>query len=167
MTAPKTSKFLLDLMGRYVDLALADLPEPKPTRVIRTQPGSVATWDGAKEGQLWIRLQGLSPTPAATPARMNGADLCAVAEWVATFQIGIIRCAATMDSRGNPPSPEAITADGVEGIDDMASILRTLADARWTRSVMTWTPTGPEGGFHGGYWTFTVAMPNLLGQEEG
>lgn len=158
------SSTLLDLMKDYADRSTEAL-DPMPSRVITVQPGATATWDGCKEGQLWVRLSGVEPIPMSTPARRTGADLCSVPEWIATFQVGIIRCAATMDSRGNPPPARHIIDDGTQGIEDMMDLLKVLADHPRTRSVTVWTPAGPEGGMHGGYWTFTVAVPNVLGED--
>lgn len=135
---------------------------PAPDRVIEVQPGRAAAWDGNCDGQLWTRLVGFAPGAGSTPERRHGADLCAVPVFVVTLEMGIIRCAAQMDNRGNPPAPGKITRDGHQSIDDLSAILGVLKCNPRTRSVTSWTPTGPDGGYHGGYWTFTVEVSNCI-----
>lgn len=161
LSVEKFSTSLIALIESYTTEASRSVT-PSPDRVIAVQPGQAAAWDGNCDGQLWTRLVGFEPSPSATPARRHGADLCAVPVWVVTLELGIIRCAAQMDNRGKPPSGERIAEDGHQSIDDLSALLGVLQCHPRTRSVSSWTPRGPEGGFHGGYWTFTVEMSNCI-----
>lgn len=159
------STSLIDMMESYTREAQRAL-SPAPDRVILVQPGQSAAWDGNCDGQLWTRLSGFAPGPGSSPDRRHGVDLCAVPVFTVTLEMGIIRCAAQMDNRGKPPSGDRITEDGHQSIDDMSALLGVLSCHRRTRSVTTWTPRGPEGGYHGGFWTFTVEASNCIRCEE-
>lgn len=159
------STAIQNILRSYSDDAAQALV-PIPDRIIQIQPGQAAAWDVNCDGQLWTRLISMTPNPSASPNRVRGAGTCAVPFWVATMELGIIRCAATMDNKGNAPKAPRITEDGVQGVDDMAVLLGVLQCSDFTRSITSWTPRGPEGGYHGGYWEFTVDMTNCITCEE-
>lgn len=138
---------------------------PKPGRKILYNPGSQVAWDDCCNGQVWGRLVSISPLPTANPSRIPGLSGCAAPAFIATLELGIIRCAAVVDDQGRAPSDMAVSRDGEQSIEDMATLLGVLASLESTRSIVAWTPQGPEGGCHGGYWTFTVSVPNCLQDE--
>lgn len=159
------STALQSILKSYTEDAAPALT-PIPDRIIHLQPGQAAAWDVNCDGQLWVRLASMAPNPTASPGRVPGAGVCAVPFWVATIELGIIRCAATMDNKGNAPKPPRITEDGVQTVDDMSVLLGVIQCSDFTRSISSWTPRGPEGGYTGGYWEFTVDMTNCIKCEE-
>lgn len=139
---------------------------PRPSRKILYAPGTLVAWDDCCDGQVWGRLVSITPLPTANPARIPGLSGCGAPSFIATIEVGVIRCAQTVDDQGRAPSAMEISNDGKQGISDMATILSVLASFADTRSIVGWTPQGPEGGCHGGYWTFTVAIPNCLQDDD-
>lgn len=139
---------------------------PTPGRVVLLAPGNQVAHDDCCNGQVWSRLVSLAPMPSNDPARRPGTNPCAVPELLLTAELGIVRCAATVNDHGEAPSARQITADGEQSVDDMSALLGVLRCTDNLRSLISWTPTGPEGGCHGGYWTYTMRVPNCLGCEE-
>lgn len=117
---------------------------------------------GEAEGQAWVQIAQIGPTEnfpnlATGPARTKPS------EWAVQLNVGILRCAATVDDAGNPPSAAALTADFDKVQRDRAIVAEQvlccfLADAEpgtWTLGV--WTPLGPSGGCMGGVTQLTIA----------
>lgn len=147
--------------------AAGQLLDPTPGRVVLLAPGQEAAWDDCCDGQVWVRLVNVEPTPTFDPSRRGGLGVCATPFFVVTAEIGVTRCAAVFDdNRGTAPTPAAITADGEQSVADMSTLLGVLACDDNTRSIVSWTPTGPMGGCHGGYWTFTLAVDNCIQCQE-
>lgn len=153
---------LTALMSKIASDAKAALT-PQPQRIVQVAPGESVAWDDCCSGQLWVRLVSIAPAPTATPDRRPGADACAVPFFVATLEVGILRCAAVVNDVGDPPSALQVTTDGVQSVSDMAQLLAVLrCMERPVRTLGAWTPQGPEGGCHGGFWQFTVGLDNCI-----
>lgn len=135
---------------------------PRPGRVVDLAPGALVAWDDCCDGQVWSRLVSVTPAAASSPQRKHGLDVCATPHFIFTAELGIVRCAATINDRGQAPSPAQISKDGAQSLADMAALLATLRRAPGVRSVVQWTPQGPDGGCHGGFWTFTSTIENCL-----
>lgn len=145
-----------------ITVVAAEELSPTPGRIILLAPGEAVAHDNCCDGQVWVRLASLGVNASNDPVRRSGMDTCAVPHFLANVELGVQRCAATMDSQGNPPSGELISADGRQSIDDMAALLSVLRCDENVRSVTTWQPSGPEGGCHGGSWSFTMRITNCL-----
>lgn len=113
--------------------------------------------DDGGEGQAWVAVKQIVPQP------VGGGGKCG---WFfrATLELGIVRCAAAQDAKGNPPSPETLDAEGAAGMRD-ASIARTAILCCWAEvagidpgdwAIGTYLPLGPEGGCAGGATLVTV-----------
>jgi hypothetical protein len=106
-------------------------------------------------GQLYVRVikaHPVSPIPTKILREIPCPDTIGV-----HLAIGVIRCAASLDDDGNPPSAETLNAESAQMVCDMAALLRALEccdtdDERTT--IDTWTPLGPAGGCAGGEWSF-------------
>lgn len=159
-TVERFSEIVQTAIGEIVNSALEVL-DPTPGRVVHLAPGSQVAHDNCCDGQLWGRLVNVQPS-AAGVSNPTKIDPCHVPFLSATLELGIVRCAAVLDNEGRAPSPEAITLDGAQSIDDMAALLAALRCSGRVRSLTGWTPTGPEGGCHGGYWTFSVRLDNCI-----
>lgn len=169
MTATGVEKF-----AEMVETSLADLAadasialDPTPGRTIYAAPGMSVAHDDCCDGQVWARLVSIGPLPNADPAKRPGMHPCAMPHFLATIELGVIRCAAVMGNNGKAPSPRQITQDGQQGIADMATLLGVLRCTPDLRSLGAWTPVGPEGGCHGGYWTVTKLLTNCIGCSNG
>lgn len=159
--AAQVKNLMTDIVTSSVNLL-----SPRPSRAILIAPGESMAWDDCCEGQVWARLTSLAPLPSNTPAQRPGANPCAIPSFLGTFELGIVRCAATVNDRGQAPSPFQITEDGEQSINDMTTLLGILRCRDDLRSLIGWIPQGPEGGCHGGYWQFTTLVHNCLGCEE-
>lgn len=91
----------------YVTMAECDA---KPCR-ISLSPSSETPIDvccdcGDGDGQAWVSIIGAKPLDS----RMAGYAPCAI-ETEVLYVVGVARCAAKQDRRGNPPSAEQLDAD--------------------------------------------------------
>lgn len=152
-------KLLRDSLGQAV--TDADLP---PLCSLAVQPGNalaldfVECGDDGSNGMGWVMLQSAFPSNRL-PQPVAGVITCST-DTALTAQVGIVR---------NMPIPD----DG-EPLDDATYL--ALAEAQMTemevmraaivcyygkdRDVVlgAYTPTGPQGGAVGGYWTCTVSL---------
>lgn len=134
---------------------------PQPCRVVLS-PGLNVAWDscgasgdgecgcgGGKEGQLWANITTMETVPDA--------GNCERIIW--TADVGIVRCAATLDDDGNPPEVEAEEHDAWQQAADADRIRYAIrccesrSDAIRDVELVTWTALGPDGGCVGGAWT--------------
>lgn len=136
-------------IGLYVDAARERM-SPPPARVVELAPGEQVAWDDTC-GMLYSRIASIEPI-----YRVNAPfTSCEPNFWVVSVAMGALRCAAVMDNKGRPPSADAVTADGFEMLADMQALRQAIMAVPGTRTLTTWLPMGPEGGVHGGEWTFT------------
>lgn len=144
---------LMDLLGR-ADQALRQEGHPAdpPARVLM-MPGADVVHDDCCDGQLWVRITDITAHTASAGVSANQTQWgpCGINYWVASIGLGIVRCAATLDSRGNAPAPEDMTADTVLQNLDAHILAGALAETKNARLVR-WTPSGPRGGCVGGEW---------------
>lgn len=123
------------------------IPGPRPGRV-HLMPGADVVWDDCCDGQVWTRVISVTPNRGKGP--------CSVVSWTAEVAVGAVRCAATVDNRGNPPSPKAMTADTVAMLDDMHALEHVVQCSPHVSRIGGWRPIGPQGGCLGGEWTVNV-----------
>lgn len=124
--------------------------------------GAVA-WDHCcDDGQLWVSVDRVYPYgifPSAPTSRIACAQPIAV-----DYTIGILRCAPVSDDQGNPPTPEQLTASGIQVTNDMYTIMNSVIcclDNMGQRRLFTIAgtrPLGPSGGCVGSALTVTVAV---------
>lgn len=168
LVADGVDEFAQRLIDRLQDIGARAVKalKPKPDLRILLYPGSDVSWDPNCDGMVWVRLRNMEPASPSSPTRMAGTHACAVREFLVEAELGIIRCAATINEHAEFPSGAQITADGVQSLQDMSELLGVLRCTRRVRSLSTWTPQGPEGGFHGGFWVFTFRVGNCIDCEE-
>ena len=148
-------------LSAFTTAAAAAL-NPTPGRLVQVAPGAEVAWDNCCDGQVWTRLVTVTPAPQ-TPNGRPGGDPCAVPFFIATVELGVIRCAAKQDAKGKPPPAEKVGIDGLQGVADMAALLGVLRCPPYEiRDVGTWTPMGPNGGCFGGVWTFSLRLSNCI-----
>lgn len=138
-------------------------------------PGTLPAWDDCCEGQLYLRTIEIFPSGSPFPAidtQQRGVGVaCSINMLAVHLGLGVIRCAATLDDNGAAPSPQAVTDDADEMLDDMATLLDVIACTAPTipgvqqLKIDRWTPQGVEGGCHGGEWGFYIAVDPCLCQE--
>lgn len=122
--------------------------QPNPARVV-VVPGATPVWDACCDGMLYSAMVGVQPKLRA--AKCTG--------WTATIKVGVIRCCASLDDMGNPPTPHQISQDARLMLDDMVALMRALAASECVEVLDGWEPLGPDGGCAGGEWTITVHLP--------
>lgn len=107
------------------------------------------TCDNGGQGEGWIRYTALTniPGPGRSP---YGA--CPSPGWDAQIEVGVWRCALTLDDAGNPPSDGDYDDHTQLMLDDVRALTRAWeccswwSDARVDRVLNTVTPVGPSGG---------------------
>ena len=122
------------------------------------------TADGA-EGQLWVAVESVFPTDSF-PSPVAGAHRCTPSGYGLNLQVGVLRCAHTVDDQGNAPSAEQISSDALKVSNDRAileqAILCCFVDEDTDPGMFrlgNWEPMGPGGGCTGGRWRMAVASP--------
>lgn len=138
-----------DILLAVRDQALTGL-DPVPSTVV-VAPGAEVAWDDMC-GQAWVRVVSAAP-------RYVRQTSCPFA-LVLTLGIGVIRCVATINDAGEPPSAAQVTADGKVMGDDMWGLYRALScfvpEGAEKASLTSWTPLGPLGMSAGGEWAMEV-----------
>lgn len=134
--------------------ALADAGYP--VSITTVEPGPVA-WDYCcGDGHLYIRLVRVHPSNPFPQQSLEprNCDLVMAAQ----IEVGVLRCAPTMDPQGNSPKPEEVTATADQIVADMSIVYSVLKShvpvwANFPPVLDNWQPLGPEGGCAGGAWT--------------
>lgn len=116
-------------------------------------------WDECCEGFLYVGVERTTPTdtfPGASTAPTN----CDI-DLAVTVSIGILRCAPVMDSNGNAPSADELTAFTKEMIRDKSIIYNVLVShdpdwAHYPSVIDSWSPLEIQGGCGGGAWRFYI-----------
>lgn len=116
-------------------------------------PGSTAVLDFAEEGMAWVRLNTAAPS-IVFPSQDQSLRSCG-APLAYQFEVGIVRCAPTLDDDGSPPTLEEQFEATRLQMADMeairAAIQCCLPNA--SKILNSYTPYGPQGGALGGWWT--------------
>ena len=132
-------------------------------------PGGPPAWDfccdcGRGDGQAWVQIAQVFPTDNF-PIQQTGPMRCHPAGYGLSLNVGILRCAATLDEQGRAPSSERLTADARKVQRDRALVSEAirccyLDDADPGTYVLgAWTPLGPQGGCVGGTTNLLLAVP--------
>lgn len=135
---------IADIMRDYLAEAQQQLTSSVGRIVIA--PGGSVAWDNCCDGQLYIRLVSVQAR-----GRTNCAPL-----WVHSIQMGVVRCAATINDAGQPPSATQVTDDALEAYQDLRQLKQAILNVEHTETIGSWNPLGVTGGCHGGEWSFTV-----------
>ncbi len=138
-------------------------------------PGAEVPWDacgqtvGGVEGQAWVAVRRVWPTDRF-PAEPSGPQERELTGMAVELRVGVLRCAATVDASGHPPSPADVSADADKASRDRALTAHAIVccalndDASWM--LGGWEPMGPQGGCVGGAWTVTVWVPACICVED-
>lgn len=125
-------------------------------------PGGSPAWDvccveDGAEGQAWIQVVEVAPTDAF-PTPQTGVMRCDFGEWSVTVNVGVLRCASTVDDNGSPPDADTLTEEAWKVQRDRVLIDSAIRccflggdDPDIEAFVIgSWTPLGPGGGCVGG-----------------
>lgn len=128
-------------------------------------PGEAAVADYAGNcnmacGMAWVRLMSAYPAdgvniPNEKPGNCSsGLGL--------QIEMGMLRCIASGDSQGNPPSQAELLRASLQTSADALLMRKAVfcCDAVPTKDFIlgNYTPTGPLGGLVGGTWGLAVAI---------
>jgi len=140
---------------------------PPPCRVVLS-PGLDIAWDACgaspcsdeRDGQLWANITTMTMTA-------DGAGTCERVTW--TADVGIVRCAATLQDDGSAPTVAAVEYDAWQQATD-ADIIRYAIRCCPDRpeqvgdlQLVSWTALGPSGGCVGGAWTISGVLEDCCG----
>ena len=144
------------LLGALLDCA-EDALDPTPGRVL-VAPGGEVAWDACCDGQLWVRVVGVTDATDLLGMRVGADGSCQTAAWRVDIGVGVLRCTPTVDDRGRAPAADDLTGNAGQLLEDMAALAGAVACcAPVMRPLdLAWLPLGPEGGCAGGEWTFGV-----------
>lgn len=141
---------------RWLACAVESLDPPVGRAFVA--PGLEVAWDDCCDGQVWVRLLQLAPVVSQQLRKANGRHQCAVDIWEVTAAIGVVRCVHSMKDDGTPPTPEEITADGLQMAEDMQNLMSAIQCCVEPTTFVRWNSTGPAGGCSGGEWQFVVRI---------
>lgn len=143
------------------------LEDEAPVRCCCVLPGAEVAWDdctcdGRRDGMAWVRIVQDYQT-AEFPRPYNGhTGPCGGAYdgWAIILELGVLRCAPTVNERGRLPRCDQQHAAARRAQADKHIMRRAVACCGWAgeRDVIEngWQALGPEGGCHGGILTVTV-----------
>lgn len=140
---------------------------PEPCRTVLS-PGLDIAWDSCgdscgengRDGQLWANITTME-------AVTEGGGTCERITW--TADVGIVRCAATLQEDGSPPAPAAEEHDAWQQAADADMIRYAIRCCPTRRETMqdlqlvNWTALGPSGGCVGGAWTISGVLEDCCG----
>jgi hypothetical protein len=151
--------------------ALTFSDAPAPAHKVIYNGGLEVAFDNCREGQLWVAygriypsdwsrtLFGDFPSPTYQPSRD-----CPTA-WALDYEVGIVRCSPQMDTKGKPPSDEAIQASAKLMMTEQYLLMRAMrevieqAERQSIRGVLTeGVPAGDEGECVGSIARLTVEI---------
>lgn len=141
---------------------------PQPCRVVLS-PGLDIAWDscgdhacadGGRDGQLWANITTMTIVNSS-------AGSCERINW--TADVGIVRCAATLQEDGSAPPVAAEEHDAWQQAADADRIRYAIrccegrSELVQDLSFVSWTALGPSGGCVGGAWTISGALEDCCG----
>lgn len=159
----------IDALLECVRVALAATDAGEPGRVCDV-PGLVAA-DDCQCGQLTITIDRIYPSlqfPNEAPATAL-ADQCTPPYEAYNLTVTVLRCAPTLDSRGNPPSCAVLDAAALAWFIDMDAVREALgccliglrdADTIVDFTLRDTTPLGPDGACVGSDTHLTIGLVN-------
>jgi hypothetical protein len=118
----------------------------------------------AGEGKAWVRVVRIFPTAARWPLPALDPSACAAGGYGVELELGVVRCVATIDDDGNPPSCDQRNADTIKILEDAAA-MRAAASCcfpstelgrQWRSLPGEWRAIEPQGGCAGGVMTVTI-----------
>lgn len=167
-TIPDVLFSRLQELADCLDVTLTRYGQP----VCRTYiaPGGPPAWDvccdcGIGEGSAWVQVARVFPTDNF-PTQLTQAVRCRPGEFAAVINVGVLRCAATIDDNAEIPSAERLTADALKVQTDRVAIYDAFTccfmedKEPGTNVIGAWTPLGPSGGCVGSSVEFTINFPN-------
>lgn len=116
------------------------------------------------EGMAWVRINRRYPTENFPGTATRGTCASALA---AELEIGVYRCAYTLDDHGRPPAPAQVTADALKVDADAHALLSAVQRLKWPYVLGAYSTLGPSGGVVGGAQLFTVLLSSgPIGREK-
>lgn len=147
-------------LGPVLETLLADVVDAlatacAPVGVSTIELGEVP-FDWCCQGHAFIRAPRIHPTnPFPQQAFRNGNCELPTAVMV---EVGVLRCAPTLQANGDSPDPEDVTAVSLQVYDDAAILYEVLTGfeigggARASTVIDSWEPYDTQGGCAGGRW---------------
>ncbi|QYN17610.1 hypothetical protein [Amycolatopsis sp. DSM 110486] len=149
------------------------LDKEAPVKCCCVQYGSEVSLDdcsreGDREGMAWARLVSVYPTRVFPQADATRIGNCGGENgWAVMVELGVVRCAPSIDERGNLPKCWDITNAAEKAANDAHAMRRAIMCCGWGQNndplgddpeyvIGAWHPLGGEGGCQGGTMTVTV-----------
>jgi len=133
-----------------------------PTCWCGIYPGASVSWDycgecdSGKCGMGYIRPDIAFPYETFPTPTLDESCERTIA-W--RFEVGVVRCIPTMEEDGSLPSPADVSEAAVNLLQDQWALHKAIRCCEFTRGSIvleSWTPTGPQGGCVGGFWSCYV-----------
>lgn len=122
-----------------------------PAGRVQVVPGLESAWDDCCAGQVSVSLVSLEPRYERG---------CGPVYTVGRFGVEVVRCVATVDDGGRPPTVSQVMGDADRMVDDMEAVRKALLCCTDVPGVEMerWEPVGPSGGCAGGTWIARVKI---------
>lgn len=167
------------LAERIRDCLCEMLEDSLPVKCCCIWYGDSVPWDdcsaeGDREGMAWVRIEtdyatDNFPNPIVRPSPCGGMD-----GWTVQLELGVMRCAPTVNANGLLPDCEANTGAAWKAAHDKHLMRRVLMCCDWRDNdqqfvIGQWRPQGGEGGCQGGVLPVTVHVPEacICGEHGG
>lgn len=108
-------------------------------------------------GMAWVR-----PGAAAPYQTFPATQVDATCAWpiLHAVEVGIARCMPTMNDDGSFPDAVSVSDASLGLVFDQFALHRAIrcckTDTVDSVAIQGWTPVGPAGGCHAGFWTILV-----------
>lgn len=125
--------------------------------------GTNAVFDNCCAGTAWLLVQEVYPSDAF-PSQNGDRVRCDTHSQAATIELGVVRCAPSVDDRGNPPtlhqkeqSARVIHSDRVRM---MKAVRCCFTPEQGCDDIVFggWVPVSEQGGCIGGSMTVTISL---------
>jgi len=165
LPVPPLAPFLLELLDCVCD-TIAEFGQG-PVCWCGIYPGSSVSWEYCGNcsddmcGMAYIRPGDASPYQIFPAAEIDAS--CA---WplVHAVEVGIVRCMPTMEEDGTLPDAQTVTDAALGMVLDQMALHRAIRccvkDSVDAVGLGSWTPVGPAGNCHAGFWTIYVDPTN-------
>lgn len=168
-----------DLMLQILSAAASDLnASGRSCDRVELIAGNGVAWDDCCEGLLYLRTVEIYPSgghdgtfPQLDIVQKGINTLCSIPLLAYHLAIGVVRCAASVDSQGNPPAAVDVTQNGLDQGADIDTVLQTIMCTIphlgniQALKLEKWTPAPTEGGCVGGEWTFYIGLDPCVSCE--
>jgi hypothetical protein len=155
-----------DLAKTLLDAVYDELPQDRKPGRSCVVPGVEAAWDDCCDGQLAVIMPNVYASETFPGAPGGGSSGCGATYLVQNYAIELVRCTATVDEQGNPPTCDQLDVDAQRLSEDAHAVRRAIfavLDANDGNTfldyrVLDQPSLGPTGGCAGSRLSISIGF---------